>query len=168
MRARIMLPRNPTLRHFILLPLAALVGCASLAVSLLIEGGHAADGSEKNRIVAKYKAKNCVEILTNAAVPHDAGDDYWLLREKSGFALAEMVDRASQGVVVTNAWRDGDSTHFFAWSRTRRYGQEYILPLDHARPGVRLMYGPLMTEVRGTVTRPTSEPVARCDLLPVG
>lgn len=134
----------------------ALSGCASM----FLNGGHFADGTEKSRVVAKYKVDKCVGTDGSPIQGPDA--EYWLLREPSGgHTLAEM-DARGEGTVITNSWASGEGDHYFTWVMSS--GWEYVIPRDMTKPATRIVYVGLATAKSGNVTKPTSAPSrhARC------
>lgn len=141
---------------------ASLSGCASM----FLNGGHFADGSERNRVVAKYKIDACRNTSDGSPIQGPADAEYWLLREQSGgVALAEM-DPKGEGTVITNTWAAGDGDHFFTWVMSS--GWEYVVPRDSSKPATRLVYVGVTKQVDGGATKPTSAPSATCTMPRVG
>ena len=133
-------------------------GCASM----FLNGGHFADGSEKQRVVAKYKVDGCVNTADGSPIQGTTHAEYWLLKEPSGgVALAEM-DRVGEGTVITNTWAEGDGDHFFTWVLSS--GWEYVIPRDPGKSGTRIVYTGVSKGKQGSATKPTSAPSATCTM----
>ena len=133
---------------------AVQTGCASM----FLNGGRFADGSEKGRVIAKYKVESCVGTDGSPMQAPDA--EYWLLKEPSGaLALAEM-DARGEGTVITNTWASADGDHFFTWVMSS--GWEFVIPRDLNQAGTRIVYVGVANTKSGEVTKPTSAPSAKC------
>jgi hypothetical protein len=120
----------------VVLPLAALVGCAT-------PGG--------GRLVKRdYKPNVLVSYQSEGDVP--PGVRYYLVREGAGLAMFEQSEDGT-GVVFERHWVDHHGDHFAVWAGS---AFEVVVPRDRAQPAYRFEYPPTLYKVEnhGGVERP--------------
>lgn len=130
-------------------------GCASM----FLNGAEMADHDYAGESRANYRVNACKASDGSAAQSPEA--TYHLIPKDGKLALFERSPDGS-GVLITNQWAGPDGTHYFTWVQSS--GWEYIV--NESSPNAkRIAYANFQSaKSPDGSTRPTSPPVASCEL----
>jgi hypothetical protein len=139
--------------------LVVTAGCASW----FMNGGKLVDKGYAPTVKAAYKAPTCKNLVDGSNI---AGPDvvYQLVQDEQGTGIFERSPDGT-GAVITNHWTDDKGDHYFGWVQNN--GWEYVIPPEPAgKTAMRIAYSSLQTKAEGTITKPTSPPMATCEMVP--
>lgn len=138
-----------------------ILGLASGCASMFMHGGKLVDSGYKPTVQAKYTLQACKDNNGGDLKGPDA--KYLVVDDGESKGLFEKSPDGT-GAVITNHWSASDGDHYFGWVQSS--GWEYIIPKSPEANGTRVIYVGLETQKDGEITKPTSKPVGRCDLVP--
>jgi hypothetical protein len=135
------------------------IGCASW----FMNGGKLVESDYAPKVKASYRVPTCTNLADGSSIAGPADITFLLVEDAGGPGVFERSPDGT-GAVITNRWSEADGEHYFGWVQAN--GWEYIVPSDPSRKPTRVVYTSIETKQEGTVTKPTSAPAAKCDMLP--
>jgi hypothetical protein len=136
--------------------------CASGCASWFMNGGKLVEDDYQPTVKAEYTVPGCKSLADGSAIAGPADTTYKLVQDGDGLGMFEQSADGT-GAVINNHWKDDKGDHFFGWVQSS--GWEYIVPSDADKPATRVVYTGLETREDGNVTKPTSAPVATCEMI---